>query len=171
MQTGDILVGRRFSGNAAEWMLLSGGFANHVAMIVEGENGKRYVIDCPTEIGAFSEVSGVAKTELNEWLNMAVQDDFEVAWLPLNKNLRSYGDFDHDKLDLWIKEHLNLPYSRVAAFFAAVDTPDESFPAPINAESIPIILRLYDQYSGRIPEVAGGKVMDQLIEALDKRAR
>lgn len=66
---------------------------------------------------------------------------------------------------------MNLPYSRVAAFFAAVDTANESFPAPINAESIPILLRLYAQYSGHIPEVAGGKVMDQLIEALDKRVR
>lgn len=72
MQTGDILVGRRFSGNAAEWMILSGGFANHVAMIVEGEHGTRYVIDCPSEIGAFSKIGGVSKTELGEWLNMAV---------------------------------------------------------------------------------------------------
>jgi hypothetical protein len=37
MKTGDILVGRRFSGNAAEWMLLSGGLANHVAMIMKDE--------------------------------------------------------------------------------------------------------------------------------------
>jgi len=39
MKTGDILVGRRFSGNAAEWMLLSGGLANHVAMIMKDERG------------------------------------------------------------------------------------------------------------------------------------
>ena len=34
MQTGDILIGRRFTGDATQWMLLSGGYANHAAMIV-----------------------------------------------------------------------------------------------------------------------------------------
>lgn len=102
---------------------------------------------------------------------MAVQDDFEVAWLPLNKKLRSYSEFDSDKLNLWFKQHKNAPYSRVAAFFAAVDTENQSFPAPINAESVPVILRLYAQFSDRLPTVAGGEVMDQLIEALDKRIR
>ena len=59
MKTGDILVGRRFSGSAAEWMLLSGGFANHIAMVVVDDRGLTYVIDCPTEIGVFAKESGV----------------------------------------------------------------------------------------------------------------
>lgn len=38
MKTGDILIGRRFSGDAAEYMILSGGYANHAAMIIVDEN-------------------------------------------------------------------------------------------------------------------------------------
>ena len=38
--------------------------------------------------------SGARKTELNDWLGMALAQDYEIVWLPLNENLRSYGDLD-----------------------------------------------------------------------------
>ena len=33
-------------------------------------------------------------TELNEWLGLALAQDYEIVWLPLDKNLRSYGDLN-----------------------------------------------------------------------------
>ena len=52
MQTGDILIGRRFAGDSASWMLLEGGVANHAAMIISDPNNAytKYVIDCPSMI-------------------------------------------------------------------------------------------------------------------------
>jgi len=49
MQTGDILIGRRISGDSASWMLLEGGVANHAAMIVTDPDHAytKYVIDIP----------------------------------------------------------------------------------------------------------------------------
>jgi len=91
---------------------------------------------------------------------LALEQDFEIAWLPLNKNMRSYTEMDDEKLKNWAQHMMDSPYSRVADFFASIDTPDESFPAPLNAEAFPILLRLYEQFSDRAPEVAGGKVMD-----------
>ena len=35
MENGDVLIGRRFSGSGAEWMLLAGGYANHAAIIIK----------------------------------------------------------------------------------------------------------------------------------------
>ena len=47
MKTGDILIARRFTGHASEMMMLSGGYANHAAMIMRDEEDKAvYVIDC-----------------------------------------------------------------------------------------------------------------------------
>ena len=56
MLTGDILIGRRFSGEGAEQMILSGGLANHAAMILTDDFEEipkdfRYVIDCPADMG------------------------------------------------------------------------------------------------------------------------
>ena len=70
MLTGDILIGRRFTGDAAEQMILSGGYASHAAMIVEDNQGGRskYVIDCPSDMGLLNR-SGVRMTELNNWFN------------------------------------------------------------------------------------------------------
>lgn len=49
MKTGDILIGRRISGDSASMMILQGGVANHAAMIVDYD-GIKYVIDCPSEL-------------------------------------------------------------------------------------------------------------------------
>ena len=96
MQTGDILIGRRFSGDAAEWMLLSGGFANHAAMIIEDPENPRakYVIDCPSDLGFAEGTSGVRQMEFTEWIDQALEQDYEIVWLPLSKNLRTFGDLD-----------------------------------------------------------------------------
>lgn len=55
MQTGDILIGRRFTGDATEWMILEGGLANHAAMIYAPADSKqKFVIDCPSNVGYFN---------------------------------------------------------------------------------------------------------------------
>ena len=113
MKTGDILIGRRFSGDAAEYMILSGGYANHTAMIIVDENSptkQRYVIDCPSDMGLFNKAV-VRKTELNEWLGMRMQEDYEVVWLPMDPNLRGFGDLDEDNLINWFNQVEGSSYS------------------------------------------------------------
>lgn len=47
MKTGDIFIARRFTGHTTEMMLLSGGLADHAAMIIrEPGSGLIYVLDC-----------------------------------------------------------------------------------------------------------------------------
>lgn len=123
MKTGDVLIGRRFTGDSTESMLLQGGFANHAAMIYvpPNESDKAYVLDCPTDMGIFNSQGGVAMTELNEWLGRALAQDYEIAWLPLDANLRSFGDLDEQNLFKWFKSVEHSPYSAVQEFFAAVE--------------------------------------------------
>ena len=96
MQTGDILIGRRFSGDSAEWMLLSGGHANHAAMVIESNNSmySKFVIDCPSDLGFINGRGTTRIMTLGEWLGEAFHEGFEVAWLPLDKDLRTFGDLD-----------------------------------------------------------------------------
>jgi len=128
METGDILIGRRISGDSTSWMLLEGGVANHAAMIVaDADNSQiKYVIDCPpiSEQNLLRDQSGVRKTELNEWLGKALAQDYEIAWLPLDKNLRSFGDLDEAAVSKWFHHIKKSKYSDIHAFFAAIDTAD-----------------------------------------------
>ena len=146
MMTGDILIGRRFSGDAAQQMILAGSLASHAAMIVQ-DGATRYVIDCPTDMGLLNR-GVVRKTELNDWLGMAMAEDYEIVWLPLDKNLRAFGDLNENQLNLWYNQVEGSSYSEVHDFFASVDTALKSFPAPLNAESFPINLRLYYKFAG-----------------------
>ena len=79
-------------------MLLEGGVANHAAMIVTDPDNvyTKYVIDVPAvgEQNLLKKQVGARQTELTEWLGEALAQDYEIVWLPLDKNLRSYGDLD-----------------------------------------------------------------------------
>ena len=92
-------------------------------MAVEGEG-----VDTATGIGDTDSEdlnrTGVRKTELNEWLGLVLAEDYEVAWLPLDKNLRAFGDLSEEKLNLWFSQVEGSMYSEVHDFFASVDTPD-----------------------------------------------
>lgn len=174
MKSGDILIGRRWSGDSAEWMLLYGGFANHVAMIFEepmlGGHPRKWVIDCPVNTSILYDKECGRKTELNEWLGEALAADYEVAWLPLDKNLRAFGDLNEVALMKFVNDAQgNSKYSSVQNFLSAVDTADESFPAPLNAESFPINLRLYSEYKSKAPDNLEHKDMRVFYEALNKR--
>ena len=106
MQTGDILIGRRFSGDGAEWMLLSGGFANHAAIIFEEPIDKahpKYVYDCPRDMGYIEGSTGVRKMLLSEWIDEHLEQDYEIVWLPLAKNLRTFGELNEYNLENWLR--------------------------------------------------------------------
>ena len=67
----------------------------------------------------------------------------DVAWLPLDPKLRSSDAFDQDKLMQWFATVEGSRYSFAKEFFAAIDTPDYSYPAPFNSQSIPVQMRLF----------------------------
>ena len=170
MQTGDILIGRRFTGQSAEMMMFEGGFANHAAMIIANpDSPTKYVIDCPSDMGLFTGQGGVRLLELSDWLDTAMEYDYEVAWLPLNQNLRTFGDLNYENLARWIETVKDGTYSHVHHFFASIDTANESFPAPLNSESFGINMRLYLKWGGYVPDLTGNKPGDVFQEALVNR--
>lgn len=69
----------------------------------------------------------------------------------------------------WFKQVQHSPHNSVMSFFAAFDTPDQSMPAPFNAQSLPINLRLYNKFKTTTSAVVAENEMDFLLEGLDKR--
>lgn len=70
MLNGDILIGRRFTGDTSEWMLLDGGQASHAAIILSEEGSDaRYVADCPIDLGFYHNRGSVRIMELHDWLS------------------------------------------------------------------------------------------------------
>lgn len=60
-------------------------------------------------------------------------------------------------------------HSSVLAFLAAFDTPYESLPAPLNAESLPILIRLYHKFKTTTYAGIAERQIEILLEALRKR--
>lgn len=138
MQTGDILIARRFTGHTTEMMILQGGLANHAAMIMRDPDSTAvYVIDCFHDKWGDGD-TGVKKTLVNEWLQIAEDADFEVVYLPLDPKRKK----DNSKLFKWFESVQGSEYDYSMELFAAVDNVSAGFPAPFNTEIIPILMRL-----------------------------
>ena len=63
-KTGDILVARRFVGWSSLFMILQGGLANHVAIVVDEGDGNKMVYECMTETWWSDSGASVQKTDL-----------------------------------------------------------------------------------------------------------
>ena len=123
-------------------MILSGGLANHVAMIMrDTKSSAVYVIDCFYDSWGDGKINGVKKTLVNEWLQTAEDGGFEVAYLPLDPKLfRDQANIS--KLEAWFDKVEGSSYDYAMELFAAIDDAHAGFPAPFNAEIVPILMRL-----------------------------
>jgi hypothetical protein len=84
MNTGDVLISRRFTGHTTEIMLISGAFANHAAIVYrDPDSSAVFVLDCFEDAWGADGRPGVKKTLINEWLQIAEDGGYEVALLPL----------------------------------------------------------------------------------------
>ena len=71
---------------------------------MQDDEYSHYVVDCPIDMGYYQSRGSVRVLELNNWLGKMLADDYEIAWLPLNRNLKGFADLDEDKLLNWLVE-------------------------------------------------------------------
>jgi len=69
----------------------------------------------------------------------AEEAGFEVAWLPLHPDERA--KLNPNRLALFFNENEGLPYDFASMYFAAIDTVEDNYAAPINADFVPMLLR------------------------------
>lgn len=147
MKTGDILIGRRFVGSSAQMMLLSGGLASHAAIIVRDKSNIAWVYDAQDNAHFKNGERGIQRTRLSEWLDFARNAGYDLAWLPLDPALRYKKAWSPEKVISWFETVEKSAYSFVQEFMAAIDTADESYPGPFNAEYVPMMMRAFVDWS------------------------
>lgn len=81
--------------------------------------------------------------DLKTWLQNSEIAGSDVAWLPLDQEVRDKYKFDVNKLMGWVKSVEGSDYSFVKEFFAAIDNSSLGWAAPFDTEALPILLRLY----------------------------
>ena len=118
-----------------------------------------YVIDCFHDNWGTMQ-SGVKKTLVNEWLQIAEDGDFEVAYLPLDPKISK----DNKKLWQWFASVEGSQYDYSMELFAAIDDVNAGFPAPFNKEIIPILMRLNQKWYYGDELITG-----ELTKGLNKR--
>lgn len=143
MQTGDLLVARRWTGFPTEIMILSGGFASHVAMIVKGSSGDIWVIEAQPNQFFDEGVSGVQRHKIEDWMLAQKAAGSDVAWLRLKDSIRKEKTFRTQQMMNWVASVSASPYNYVREIFAAVDSSANGYPVPFNHEYIPTVIRLF----------------------------
>jgi hypothetical protein len=149
-------------------MLLSGGFASNVALIMNETDGL-WVYSAQNDIFVGEAGRGIQRVGLHEYLDDAYAAAFDLGWLNLHEDLRNTSAtggtaaWDEAKFHEWYPTLENSTYSQVKEYFAAIDTVDDSYPAPLTSESVPIFLRDFEDW---IPD---GVLKREFMEALGKR--
>ena len=128
-------------------MLLSGGLASHAAIIVRDESNIAWVYDAQDNSHFKNGEQGIKRTRLSEWLDFARNAGYDLAWLPLDPAMKYKKSWDPKKLVTFFESVEHSAYSFVQEFMAAIDTADEAYPAPFNAEYVPSMMRAFIDWS------------------------
>lgn len=142
------------------YMVSSGSHAAHAAVALRDPEGELYVLEAQSAYYFKNGLSGVQKTKFGDWLDYARDADFDVAWIPLNDEMRVF--FNSNLAWEFFEDTECAPYSHRVQYFSVVDTVEENYFAPISAELIPFMFRyLQDLYPSTFDLV--------FKEALNKR--
>lgn len=93
-------------------------------------------------------------------MSYAEEAGFEVSWLPLHPDQRK--KLNPNRLALFFNENEGVPYDFASMYFAAIDTVEDNYASPINADSVPMLLRYTEQW---FPE----HFEKTMVEALNMR--
>lgn len=84
---------------------------------------------------------------IEDWLEVQERLGAEVVWLPLDPEIRKESYYNPKNMIDWISSlESGAKYSYVKEFFAAIDDVKDGWPAPLNDQSAPILLRLLEKY-------------------------
>jgi len=125
--SGDLLVSRRMEGFDTYYMVATGGWAAHAAVVMR-EGKALYVWEARYP-------AGVARTPMAQWLERARASEAEVAWLQLRNDVRRR--FNETLGLAFLHAEEGSFYSPRAVFFGAVDSDDY----PFSSDLLPFVIR------------------------------
>jgi hypothetical protein len=149
MQTGDVLIGRRFVGLDTQLLMLSGGMATHTSIIIRDADNTAWVVSAQNDHFFSNKGRGIQRTQLNEWLDEAKNAGYDLSWLPLDPELRNTTThvWNEANMEKWYESVKDAPYNLVKDYMSMIDTTDATYPAPFNLETVPILMRTFEHWS------------------------
>lgn len=88
-------------------------------------------------------MNGIQRTPFATWVQMARERDYNVAWLPLKKEIAAA--YNVEAARAFFFQHEGLPYGYHNFLFGWLDTPYSNLPPLMPNEWMPIVLAQYEK--------------------------
>ncbi|KAJ4459662.1 hypothetical protein PAPYR_4412 [Paratrimastix pyriformis] len=126
-----------------DW-LLTGSHSGHVAVAVVYQ-GKTYVMETTDATFLGGPPFGFHLTPFQQWKAIYASQGYEIAWLPIRRELSALIDKNMDRVMKWYYDHV-MPFIVPSFGSTAIDTPNDNFPPPLNGETFLTLSTIYSQY-------------------------
>ena len=158
VQSGDFLAIERFDGLD---MIIEYGTGSHVghstmALWIEGE---LHIVE--SQDGWYWPKHGIQRNTWEQWMTWAKNCDFNVALLPLKKEMAD--KFDEKKAYEYFKTVEGMPYGYHNFLFGWIDTAKDNYPPLLPAEFIPIGFQIFDSLLPSVGSMFIGEAINKRL--------
>jgi hypothetical protein len=108
--------------------------------------------------------NGVVRTPWMEWINQANAENWLVALLRLSPENQAI--FNETAAIEFFYENEGLPYGFHNFLFGWIDTPDDNFPPPVNAQIFPMIFQMMDIIDKPLSTKMWGEALNKSMKVL-----
>lgn len=140
VKSGDFFGVVRLDGTSPMIMYGTGGRFSHCTTALWFEDGL-YITE--SQGAGYWPVNGIQRTPFKQWVQMARERDYNVAWLPLKDEVAAM--YDVDKARKFFFKMEGLPYGYHNFLFGWLDTQYSNLPPLMPSEFMPIVLAQYEK--------------------------
>jgi len=140
VQSGDFFGVVRLDGTSPMIMYGTGGRFSHCTEALRFDDGL-YIIE--SQGAGYWPVNGIQRTPFATWIQMARERDYNVAWLPLKKEIAA--EYDVLAAREFFFQNEGLPYGYHNFLYGWLDTPYSNLPPLMPNEWMPIVLAQYEK--------------------------
>lgn len=144
VKSGDAFALHITTPHETEDWLLTGSHSGHVAVAMR-VNGKAYVLETTDAKFLPGPIYGFHMTPFEEWKAIYARQGYEIAWLPIRKELAAIMDKNVDRVMKWFKDH-TMEFITPSFGFTALDTARDNFPPPLTPETFFTLATIMDHY-------------------------
>uniref|UniRef100_A0A7S3IGQ5 Uncharacterized protein n=1 Tax=Strombidium inclinatum TaxID=197538 RepID=A0A7S3IGQ5_9SPIT len=144
IKSGDYIAITRLDGLDPMIMYGTGSHSGHTVMALwfEEEEGRElYIVE--SQDAWYWPIHRVQRNRFSEWIKMADDCDFNVAYMPLSEEKRA--QFNETSAREFFFETEGLPYGYHNFLYGWIDTPEDNFPRLLPKDLVPIVFAMIEK--------------------------
>lgn len=143
----------------------TGSYSGHsVTAIWDKKDGELYI--CESQDGGYWPLAtGIQRTPYEKWMEYAVKADYNVAHIPLRKDLAD--KYDEEKVWEFFKEVQGMPFGFRNMIFSWVDTENENFPDILDLDFLYISLTILEGIDKKLGSLMQGEALNKRLGTTD----